>query len=815
MFSLHRAGAPTSSQQWRPRRPTLPRTAILLLLISVIGLLLVTFHGSYNGDGANPWPALTFGFSCTAVAATWWILTWRARRSTAERIVWRMFSLACLLYGVGAVTTVAFMLIPATTALVDVPAAACAAITFPLAYRALVRWSRHGAGVDADDLLNGTSSVLVVIAVLGSVLVWTQQPFAGSPVIEGLAGGSPAGPAGRLLLTSLNWHVQLLIVQDAAVLVLVTAALTAAFSGRLYRDPRLWLVTAAYALAGAGGAAALLDGGTRPMWTIQVWALGLLAFSSAALLPVRFVPTQSSDPVKSTVGSFVIVLAGLGIAVAVVATGAPGILAVCGLAGVLGSSIRLLVNLTELAQLAISRREALTDDMTGIANRRAILRHLDRLLHQRSRAVLAGERKTAGRGVQVVVFDLDHFKDVNDSLGHSAGDDLLCMVTQRIQPALPASAVFGRLGGDEFAIISDDGPHGEKVLSTLEHALREPFPLTGMSVHVDLSIGRATWSVPNIGSTPIATSQNAPTENLDAAALLRRADIAMYDAKRNDLRTVTFDPIRHGQPQDLLSMVAELRRAITAGQLRVHYQPQLHTSTGELAGVEALVRWQHPVLGLLMPAQFLPLAESHALMDAITREVLHQAVAQQAAWRRSGLTVRVSVNLAAGTLLDASLPTTVHALLSEHDLPATSLVLEVTETALLREPDRSLAVVEALRALGAQVSIDDFGTGYSSLTQLRQLPVSELKLDRSFTLDLLADPRAAAIVANTITLAHDLGLRVVAEGVEDEATLTALTKLACDETQGYLHAKPLPADDFDRWLSRQSPRLPRQVRTDA
>ncbi len=489
-------------------------------------------------------------------------------------------------------------------------------------------------------------------------------------------------------------------------------------------------------------------------------------------------------------------MAGLAVATVVLLAAAPRGLALCALLGVLGSSVRLLVNLFELAQLAVSRREALTDDLTGIANRRALMRHLDEVLAERAAAV------GPAAGVQVLVFDLDHFKEVNDSLGHGAGDGLLQMLTQRIAPELPASAVFARLGGDEFVVVSDDGVPGDRVLAVLDGAQREPFPVGGVSVHADLSVGRATWAV----------SRPAAGPAVDAALLLRRADTAMYDAKRAGRAVggavVTYDPDRHGDTHGLLATVAELRHGIAAGQLRVHFQPQLHSADGTLSGVEALVRWQHPVRGLLAPGEFLDVAETHGLMDAVTQEVLRQSVAQQAAWRRRGLDVRMSVNLSAGTLLDASLPETVAALLARHDVPATSLVLEVTETALLREPERSLAVVEALGALGVQGSIDDFGTGYSSLTQLRQLPVGELKLDRSFTADLLSDPRAAAIVAHTVGLAHALQLRVVAEGVEDEETLAALAGLGCDETQGFLHARPLPAPEFEAWCAAREGAVP-------
>ncbi|GAB3458034.1 putative bifunctional diguanylate cyclase/phosphodiesterase [Kineococcus endophyticus] len=730
--------------------------------------------------GGGAWPTVRFALALVAVTATWRVLVWRARRATAEGLVWRLFSWGCFLYGVGAVSTAAVAAVPGLQPYTDVPNAVCAALTFPLAYRALVRWSRRSAGVDPDDLLNGVSAVLVVAALVGVGVALR----AGDGVDSGLLG-------------SASWREQLLVLQDACVFILLGAALTAAFTARLHRDVRIWLVFAAYCLAGAGGVAALVDGGTRPTWALPLWAAGLVALAAAAVLEARFEPTQTSDPVKSTVGSFVVVAAGLAVATVVLLAGAPRGLALCALLGVLGSSVRLLVNLFELAQLAVSRREALTDDLTGIANRRALVRHLDEVLAHRAATT---EGPTAG--VQVLVFDLDHFKEVNDSLGHGAGDGLLQMLTQRIAPELPASAVFARLGGDEFVVVSDDGVPGDRVLAVLDGAQREPFPVGGVSVHADLSVGRATWEASPAASGPV----------VDATVLLRRADTAMYDAKRTGRAVggsvVTYDPDRHGDTHGLLSTVAELRHGIAAGQLRVHFQPQLHSGDGTLSGVEALVRWQHPVRGLLAPGEFLDVAESHGLMDAVTQEVLRQSVAQQAAWRRRGLVVRMSVNLSAGTLLDASLPETVAALLARHDVPATSLVLEVTETALLREPERSLAVVEALGALGVQGSIDDFGTGYSSLTQLRQLPVSELKLDRSFTADLLSDPRAAAIVAHTVGLAHALQLRVVAEGVEDEETLAALTGLGCDETQGFLHARPLPAPEFEAWCAAREGAVP-------
>ncbi len=282
--------------------------------------------------------------------------------------------------------------------------------------------------------------------------------------------------------------------------------------------------------------------------------------------------------------------------------------------------------------------------------------------------------------------------------------------------------------------------------------------------------------------------------------LLRQADAAMYDAKRSGSGVAVYDSTRHADSSGHLALVEELRTALATGQLVLHHQPQVDVRTGRTLGVEALVRWEHPVRGLLGPVDFLPLAEVHGLMGPLTQEVLSQAVAQAAHWRSLGQPLRISVNLSASNLLDTGLPGRVAALLDRHGVPPEVLVLEVTESVLLSDPDRSLAVVRGLADLGVTVSIDDFGTGWCSLSYLRVLPLGELKLDRSFTADLLTDARTASIVASTIELAHRLGLRVVAEGVEQEATLARLRALGCDESQGYLHARPLPADELCRWL---------------
>ncbi|WP_432524661.1 putative bifunctional diguanylate cyclase/phosphodiesterase [Kineococcus sp. SYSU DK006] len=681
----------------------------------------------------------------------------RTRRSASEGHVWRWFARGWAPLALAGAASAALAAVPAAAALAPVPTAAATLLTFPLLYRALVRWTRHNpSSADPDDVLNGVGAVLVVTALAATV--------------AGLAGARHPDAVDLLLLTA-----------DCAAAVLVLSAATAARLSSVRSDPRVWLMTAGVLLTGAGSGLGQGGAGLAGPWAEGLWTAGLLAAAAAALAPVASVPTTGADPAASTVGAFVVVSASLVVIAVDALTGAPAPVLLCAVAAVACSATRLLINLRDLAHLATSRREALTDELTGAANRRAVLRGLDASL-------------AAGEPVLVAVFDVDRFKEVNDGLGHAAGDDLLRMIVQRVQLLLGPGQLLGRLGGDEFALVCPGGSEPVALGQRVRAVLAEPFPLAGTRVHAGASLGVTTWR-------PGADGPPGPSGGVDAVTLLRRADDAMYDAKRNGLGVVEHDPARHDDSAGLLTLVSELRTALERGQLVLHYQPQLEVATGRLRGLEALVRWQHPVHGLLGPGRFVPLAEAHGLMSAVTDEVLEQAVEQVAAWRAAGSRVRVSVNLSASNLLDTALPARLQSLLERHGVPASDLVLEVTETVLLRDPERSLAVVSALRERGAEVSIDDFGTGYSSLVQLHRLPVSELKLDRSFTSGVLEDPRSAAIVAGTVRMAHDLGLRVVAEGVEDEPTLRRLAALGCDESQGFLHSRPVPAPQLARWLA--------------
>ena len=685
-----------------------------------------------------------------------WSLLRRARRDAPERDIWSRLLVTGLVLATGVLGTAVAADVLSPSPLGSLPIAVAVVVTFPAVYGGLLRWNRYSTSLaDPNDVLNGCSAVLVAVAIANVVVDCVGGPLAALP----------------------DWHLQLLLgAAAAAVVYLGTAAVMTVIAG-LRSDPRIWLVAGALATVCGAALLALVTADRHPGVTSGAVAVGLLLLTGAAALGPRRSTPQPADPADSTVGAFVVIsIATLTLAAAALA--APSWAAICcaGLASI-GSSLRLLVNVRDLSELAVSRREALTDDLTALPNRRAVLRRIEQLCAEGTPFVFG-------------LIDLDKFKEVNDGLGHSAGDELLHMIARRLETALPTGTLIGRLGGDEFAVVAPArstaamGPLATRLGAGVVEQFTEPFAVAGLVLHADVSVGLATHDCADHVATSCSTQ------------LLRRADAALYDAKRTGAAAVCWDPARHVDTSGRLALVEELRAAMAAGELVLHYQPQVAVSTGETTGVEALVRWQHPTRGLLPPADFLPLAEMHGLMAPLTERVLAQAVAQAAEWHHAGRGLRVSVNLSVSNLLDASLPRRVAELLGRHRLPASSLVLEVTETVLMSDSEASLTVLTALADLGVAVSIDDFGTGYASLSYLRELPVTELKLDRSFTADLLTDPRTEAIVSSTIELAHRLGLRVVAEGVEQPATLHRLQALGCDESQGYLHSRPVPAAEL-------------------
>ncbi|WP_158545899.1 EAL domain-containing protein [Blastococcus sp. TF02A-30] len=433
-----------------------------------------------------------------------------------------------------------------------------------------------------------------------------------------------------------------------------------------------------------------------------------------------------------------------------------------------------------LAQLAT---EAHHDPLTGLANRRRFIEQLEATVYAPAQPSCA-----------VLMIDLDRFKEINDSFGHSVGDDLLCLVGPRLAQALRPGDLLARMGGDEFAVLlpGADREQARAVAAAIGAALREAFVLGGMSLHVDASVGIAL----------------CPEHGRDRSLLLARADTAMYGAKRGRHGFEVWAPDGTPDSRDRLQTLEELRTALDTDQLDVHYQPKLDLRTGTVTGVEALVRWNHPERGLLFPDVFLPLAEQAGLMRRLALRVLERSLRDLRGWRDAGHDLSVAVNLSVSNLQDVGLPEQVAMLLDAVGVPAGALVLEITEDVLMADAARSQQVMAALRALGVRLSVDDYGTGYSSLTYLRALPVDELKLDRSFVTSLTTDRRAAAIVRSTLQLSRDLGMCLVVEGVEDAETLDALRAWGCDLAQGYHIARPMPAAQVPGWLALQ--RVPAQ-----
>jgi diguanylate cyclase (GGDEF)-like protein len=422
--------------------------------------------------------------------------------------------------------------------------------------------------------------------------------------------------------------------------------------------------------------------------------------------------------------------------------------------------------------------EATTDSLTGLPNRQALYTEGPVLLVKKR-----GQRRA------LLLLDLDKFKEVNHSLGHDAGDRLLVEVAARLRDGVRDGDLLARLGGDEFAVLLQDAGHQEAtaVAVKLQAALAERFVLNGMALHSAVSVGIALF----------------PAAGHDLSALLRKADIALYKAKTTSDGIHVYGSFDDNDGAAQLRTVDELRTAMTSDQLVLYYQPKINLDTGDVHGVEALVRWDHPTRGLLYPDAFLALVEASGLMRTLTRLVLEMALDQAAVWQGQGLELTVAVNLSASSLVDADLPEQIAAMLAARGVPARALQLEITEEFLMADRDRARNILTLLRESGVQISVDDFGTGYSSLSCLRELPVDELKLDQSFVFPMADDARAAALVASTIALAHSLGLRMVAEGVENDIAYTELTRLGCDQAQGYFISRPVPAAELDHWLSNR------------
>ncbi len=628
----------------------------------------------------------------------------------------------------------------------------CALVALTLAVR---RQVRAGAGsVGLDGVVGGLGAAAVLALALGPVLA----DASGGPLLASVAAAYPLAD------------------------LLLVAALVGVASLQGRSSLRDWLPL----LAGLGFFTAAdvhyavrVANDTYQVGTMldALWPIGMALMATWTLRPATSQAQEPHRPAALLVTA-TSMLTCLGLLLTATWLPVPALATQLAGATLLVAAARTQLAFRQLRRLADLRRQATTDDLTGLPNRRALHDHVGRVLAQRP-----GQHA-------LLLLDLDTFKEVNDSLGHHVGDRLLVDVGERLTGRLRRADFLARLGGDEFAVLIDGGDReqAETVAAALRDVLVEPFVLEGIAVRTDASIGIAL----------------SPDHGDELGLLLRRADIAMYQAKADRSGHQVFVSSALDGGAERLRTVEELHAALAQEQLVLHYQPKLDLRTGRITGVEALVRWQHPTRGLLPPASFLGLVEDAGLMRGLTQAVLVQALDRAAAWRRAGRRLSVAVNLSASALVDASLPADVAALLTARDLPPGALHLEITEDFLMADRDRARQVLAELRRVGVRVAVDDFGTGYSSLAYLRELPVDDLKLDRSFVLPMTGDARATALVLSTIDLAHSLGLRMVAEGVEDAEALAILVQHGCDEAQGFHLSPPLPAAELERWLDARA-----------
>ena len=433
-------------------------------------------------------------------------------------------------------------------------------------------------------------------------------------------------------------------------------------------------------------------------------------------------------------------------------------------------------------QVTSLRHQAMHDTLTGLPNRALLFDVLEKTIDT---------ARSEGSQLALMLMDLDRFKEVNDTFGHHFGDALLKQVAFRLQNQMRGQDIVARLGGDEFAVVlpsfadnNATASAARRILNTLE----QQFVIEGQVLEVGASIGIALY----------------PEHGADARTLLRRADVAMYTAKQKQTGYSFHREDAEVRSADQLSLVVELRGAIERNELELHYQPKVHMHTSLMTRCEVLMRWNHPRRGLLGPSEFIPVAERTGLIRTLTDWLLDHALEQCSRWREAGAPIHVALNISAKSLLDQSLPEKVEAALKRWGVDPRFLKIEITESSIMADPAHALAILAMLQSMGVRLSVDDFGTGYSSLTHLRELPIDEIKIDKSFVMGMATSDADAAIVRTVIDLAHNLGKQVCAEGVENEAAWQTLRALGCDLAQGFWIAKPMPAQELMQWLVRTS-----------
>ncbi|MGH2854559.1 MAG: aminotransferase class I/II-fold pyridoxal phosphate-dependent enzyme [Solirubrobacteraceae bacterium] len=691
------------------------------------------------------------------------IVCWRAVRTLEARRSWMIFAFGISVYGLGNVLWAAWiehLPNPPIPSICD----GMWLTLYPCCYLGIVGLARvRERRVPARMWLDGIIAGLGIAAVGAAIVV--------RPVLATVSGGTAA------VITEMAYPLCDLLL---AALVVGVLAL------RGWRLDRLWgmlgvgfIALAAadclYALQVAGGASAP-SALTNMTYDIGVMLLAFAAGQPGATIEADTVPSGAvlAIPAAFTVSA-------LGLLVYDHFSRLDPIALTLAMLTMVFAFARTALTFRDVRALAETRRQALTDDLTSMPNRRHFLRCV--------REGIVASRAT-GSSVALLLVDLDHFKELNDTLSHDAGDQLLCQVGERLRTVLRGSDTAARLGGDEFGVLlsdsSDDGSAelvAEKILKTIA----QPFPIKSVGLRVTASIGIARF----------------PDHADNDEQLMQHADVAMYEAKAAQSGYACYARERDKHSLERLTLAGELSHALEAGEIEAHFQPKADAGSRRIVGVEALVRWQHPVRGLISPAEFVTVAEQAGLGRALTRRMLDLALSQIKVWREDGFDLHVAVNTTVADLQDTEFPAEVAVTLQAHGLPPEALVLEVTENMVLADPVRVGDVLAQLGELGLGLSLDDFGTGFSSLTHLKSLPVGEVKIDRSFVGRMTTDPVDAAIVQATIQLAHSIGIRVVAEGIEDQVTWSSLVANECELVQGYALSRPLPALELETLLRAQ------------
>jgi diguanylate cyclase (GGDEF)-like protein len=743
-----------------------PRPLVVALAAGACSALLLGGWQAWSlaAGGSAAAPLVTAAIAAVQMVAVPVLLVRRARAGD-ERRVWRQFLLGVLLLAtIGVVMPVVTPLLGTAAgdvAWTDLAVAAGSPAACALFYQGLIHWNRvRTLTSDPSDWLNGASAVLALAAILNLMRPWLPEPVTGLP----------------------EWQLQVLLLGAGAGLMVLGTCGTITEIGGLTRDARAWWVTAAVAVVVLAQLTCLVLGPAALPLTQTAWLLAGAVVCGCAVVVPGAVPARAAENQSAAIGALVVLACSALILVVhdAVARESTALVPLYAGIAVLGASVRIFRLVDDLSHLARTKHEARTDELTGVANRRGLIAAIHESLIRSSRTTL-------------MIVDLDRFKAVNDRHGHAVGDRLLREMSSIFAAHVPRGGLLARLGGDEFAVLLHDTDPAEALdIARALSRTRAPLSADGhRSLTIRSSVGIAEASARN---------------PLDGGELMRRADVAMYRAKRSGAGVSVYDGASDLVEQERIRLIEDLQVALGqpgAPQIAVFFQPQVATATGRVTGAEALVRWHHAELGILAPDRFVGLAEENGLMARLTTVVLREATMQARRWALAGHDLRVSVNLSTSCLAEPAMLVLLDEVLAG-GLDPRRLVLEITETTLMTDPEVALAASRRIAERGVGISIDDYGTGYSSLSYLNDLPAHELKIDKSFTGRVAVDARTAAIVAGTVELAHQLGLRLVAEGVEDDAALRLMAELGCDESQGFLHSRPLAPEAFLDWLGTEA-----------